>query len=367
MIFEERVQLAKSYYEKNQKYCDIGVFLAGFFFDIFTLSGVDDLFNVSQQIIYLIILGIFLTLEIREEVLGAVYSERWKKVWKYKVLIIHFLLGSLLSLYTIFFFKSASFLASFLFIGIIIGLLVLNELPFVQNLGLSLRTVLFSLCVGSFLAIHLPLIFGFVGWVPFLLSMILGLLITYGMFWVLQKNKLPEQIRRLKSSFLIPAIVTFVMYTNMYGLGLVPPVPLSLKYIGIYHSVQKDGADFVLKYNRPWWKFWQNGAQTFLAKPNDQIIAFVKVFSPTSIKDQIRINWFFDDPKQGWIKWDSIPLNISGGREAGFRGYGLKSNYQAGDWKVIVSTSDDREIGRISFTVEPDTSLEPTEYKEDRF
>jgi hypothetical protein len=41
-----------------------------------------------------------------------------------------------------------------------------------------------------------------------------------------------------------------------------------------------------------------------------------------------------------------------GGREEGFRGYGVKTNYQPGDWKVQVETADGREIGRIYFDVE---------------
>ncbi|MCB0347354.1 MAG: hypothetical protein KDD37_00890 [Bdellovibrionales bacterium] len=95
MVLEERVQRAKSYYEKHQKYLDIGVFLSGFFFDICTLGNVDDFSNILQQAVYLIILGIFLSLEVKEEVFGKVFSEKWQKIWKYKVLIIHFLLGSL--------------------------------------------------------------------------------------------------------------------------------------------------------------------------------------------------------------------------------------------------------------------------------
>jgi hypothetical protein len=49
---------------------------------------------------------------------------------------------------------------------------------------------------------------------------------------------------------------------------------------------------------------------------------------------------------------DSIPIRIVGGREQGFRGYGLKSNYQPGEWKVQVETTDGREIGRVYFDLE---------------
>lgn len=367
MVLGDRVQRAKSYYEKHQKYFDIGVFFSGFFFDIFTLGNVDDFLNITQQAVYLTLLGVFLLLEVKEDVLGTLFSERFKKVWKYKVLIVHFLLGSLLSVYTLFFLKSASLLASFVFILIIVGLLVLNEIPYMQNLGLRLRTVLFSLCVGSFFAVYLPLVFGVVSWVPFLLSMILGLLVTYGMFVLIKRGQPDELVKKIKFVFMYPALITFIMYTNLYGLGLVPPVPLSLQYIGIYHKVEKVNGEYLLSYHRPSWKFWQNGAQTFLARPGDEVIAFATIFSPISIRDRILINWYFDDPKQGWVKWDAIPLTISGGRAEGFRGYGVKKNYQLGDWKVIISTGDGREIGRISFTVEADADTTPIDYDVDRF
>ena len=50
------------------------------------------------------------------------------KVWPYKTEAIHFLYGSLLSAYTIFYFKSSSFSSSFLFLLILTGLLFLNEI-----------------------------------------------------------------------------------------------------------------------------------------------------------------------------------------------------------------------------------------------
>ena len=61
-----------------------------------------------------------------------------------------------------------------LFLFIIIALMILNELPFVQNLGAFVRAILLTLCTGSFFAITIPILFGFVGRIPFLLAMILG-------------------------------------------------------------------------------------------------------------------------------------------------------------------------------------------------
>jgi hypothetical protein len=61
------------------------------------------------------------------------------------------------------------------------------------------------------------------------------------------------------------------------------------------------------------------------------------------------MRWHWKDDARGWTLQDSIPVRIVGGREQGFRGYGVKSNYRPGQWKVQVETTDGREIGRVYF------------------
>jgi Protein of unknown function (DUF2914) len=52
---------------------------------------------------------------------------------------------------------------------------------------------------------------------------------------------------------------------------------------------------------------------------------------------------------------DRIPITISGGREAGYRGYTVKQRPFAGDWRVDVETGDGRVIGSVKFRVEEPT------------
>ena len=44
---------------------------------------------------------------------------------------------------------------------------------------------------------------------------------------------------------------------------------------------------------------------------------------------------------------------IQGGREKGYRGWAVKSNYAPGEWKVVVETSAGLEISRLYFDVLP--------------
>ena len=54
---------------------------------------------------------------------------------------------------------------------------------------------------------------------------------------------------------------------------------------------------------------------------------------------------------------DEITYNITGGRDAGFRGYTYKSNMVAGRWEVNVLTLDGMVLGVINFTVSHDNSV----------
>ena len=50
-------------------------------------------------------------------------------------------------------------------------------------------------------------------------------------------------------------------------------------------------------------------------------------------------------------------MNISGGREQGFRGFAYKQVLKPGLWQVRIETNDSREIGRLSFEVIADDDL----------
>ena len=143
-----------------------------------------------------------------------------------------------------------------------------------------------------------------------------------------------------------------IIYAILYFTKVLPPVPLSIKHIGIYHGVTRVDGGYQLEMRRPEWRFWESGDQTFEAAPGDKLYCFIQVFSPARFHDELKVRWRYRDPRSGWTKGDAIPLGVSGGREDGFRGFTTKANYSPGSWRVGVETSDGREIGRISFDVE---------------
>ncbi len=361
----QSVSQAKVLYSKYERYFPATFFVGGFLFDIFTLGRIDSLSTIIQQAAYLLVLFIILAHLMVEQAKSADQMPNPNFYRKWRVPAMHFLFGSLLSSYTLFYFKSASLATSFVFLIFMVALLVANEFPRFQIQGLTIKFALLSLSYMSYFAYLVPTLVGRSGTLVFLLSILLGLLPSVIWFRLGQKLKVPEPA--IRAQVLRPALIVFVCFLVSYVLRIIPPVPLSLQYLGIYHNVAKNAqGEFELSHQRPWWRFWHNGDQNFIAQPGDKIIAFFRLFSPANFSDQVFVSWYLDDAQAGWTLQDRIPIKISGGREEGFRGYAAKSNYTTGRWRVVVESTDGREIGRLSFDLDAVTAT-PREFKVDRF
>lgn len=352
------------WYNRNEMKLQIAVFVFGFVLDYFTADE-SDLFTIIQQTVYLVAVAVILSFEHLVEAGAFVLKNPESKFWQYRGLILHFILGSLLSLYSFFFLKSASIFNSIVFVLFLMLLLVANELPRVQKSGLNIKWALWVLCLFSYFTVLLPLLLGFVGWIPFVIAGAATSLCLYVHVRLMMKSQ--KNFADLKKSFLIPGLAVVGAFVLLYFLRLIPPVPLAVTHMGIYHQLEKKDGQFFLSHEKPWWKFWHEGDQDFYARPGDAIYFFAQVFSPAKFSDEVIIHWLYKDPKAGWTTSDKVRMSISGGRKEGFRGYSLKRNYQPGDWRVQVETTDGREIGRLYFELLTDSDQEERFWFRDQF
>lgn len=354
---------AQHFYHVHEPVLTVLLFVAGFLFDTLFVGRIDKIENIIHQATYLTLCALLTSYELRE-----LYGEfsppaRFKAVWRYHTGATHFMLGTLLNIYTLFYFKSASISTSFLFLLFLAGILAVNELKPFENSGTTLRMTLFSLCLVSYFGYLVPTLVHRIGALPFLGSLLAAAAAVGGLFWWLRPH-LAGREQVLWKHLLIPFFAVELGFAALYFTKIIPPVPLSISSIGIYHDVHAEGDRWALEMTRPRWKFWQRGDQTFLARPGDKIHAFVSVFSPTHFSERLQVRWVFDDPRSGWKQSDAVPIAISGGRGEGFRAEVIKSHYQPGHWRVRVETSDGRELGRIDFTVVDDPSTEPRTLRE---
>ena len=352
------VQRLKSYFERNEREVAAVFFAGGFVFDILTTGSIDSWLTIGQQALYLLVITAVLLHMFLEQ--GAPPPDlaqlpapkRW--YYEYRSALIHFSLGALMNLYTIFFFKSSSLLVSFGFLAFLVALLVANESRRFKALGMHVKFGLLALCFLSFSVAVVPIAAGSIGRGVFLLSMLAGCLPPAAAAWWIRSRR-PALFTQARRQILLPLGCVLAAFLASYLLRVIPPVPLSIPFIGVYHSVARAEEGYGLTHEQPWWRVWHNGDQQFRAQPGDKVYVYFRIFSPARFSDEVRMRWFWKPWQPGDRRWalqDTIPIKIVGGREQGFRGYGVKANYQAGTWKVQVETTDGREIGRVYFDLE---------------
>lgn len=349
---------AKEFVHRHKKWEPLVFFVAGFAFDASLLHRIDDPLMLVHQALYLSLCAAIIAWDLFGDVdraeLPATKQGRiprlFTKIWSYREGILHFMLGTLLNVYTIFYFKSGTLLSSLIFLALLASLLFLNEVRPPTIPKHLLRNALFGLCLMSYLNVVVSIVMASIGLITFIAALCTALLVHSLYAFILKKRHLDSA--KIRNQVQMPFWAIMLIYAVLYFTKVLPPVPMSVKHIGIYHGVTRVEGGYQLEERRPEWRFWESGDQTFEAAPGDKIFCFIQVFSPARFHDQLKVRWRFHDPRHGWTRGDAIPLGVSGGREEGFRGFTEKSNYEPGDWRVEVETSDGREIGRISFSVE---------------
>ena len=351
--------MLQDFYKRYERWWPILSFVLGFAYDIWSLDRIDAVSSVLKQGVYIGITGALLFWEVLAFHGKFAPQGKLAKVWSWQEFLIHFLFGSLLSEYTLFFFKSSSIFTSFVFLAFMAALILINEFKrFEGKSGIPVRSAIWGLCAAAYFIYLVPTLIGFVGYIPFILGLSLAGLVGWFLFKRL-RLRMPEQELWLKKQVLSPFTGVLLAFLLLYVAHLIPPVPLSIQYIGVFHEIAKKDGKYLLGYNpagRTWFGF---GEPVFLVRPGDRPHCFARIFAPRNFKDEIFVRWYLKEAKRGWQPQDRIPLPISGGRDQGFRGYTVKSNFQPGEWQVRVETSDGREMGRTYFSIENDPSTEP--------
>jgi hypothetical protein len=153
--------------------------------------------------------------------------------------------------------------------------------------------------------------------------------------------------------FLILGIFTLVNF--LYFTNLIPPIPLSLKDGGMYHSIEKDvNGNYAVTYEDYGWRGYFQMYPNFQEAPDSPVYAYSAVFSPTNLNITIVHEWQYYDETQGqWVTKTTIDLPVVGGRGGGFRTYSELSNLASGHWRVNIMTTEGQIIGRLRFNIVP--------------
>ncbi len=348
----------KALRERHRKKEMLLFFLGGFCFDLLLVERIDSSLMLIHQGSYLVLLSALLVVDHHYHLHQSTPSAGfWARVLHFRHEMIHFLFGTLLNAFLVFYFKASSGVVAFGFMLALGAVLVANEMPRFRRLGPPMRVALHGFALTSYLAYLLPQIAGFLSPYLFVLAACASAAVSY-VLWRVSSKWTPNPGWTFGRA-VVPSLAVQGFLLLLYFLHVVPPVPLSLKWIGIYHQAQREGDRVRVAHQRPWWRIWEHGDEIFLARPGDRVFCVVRIFAPRKFRDGVKIRWAYEDSKAGWVRTDAIPLTITGGQDEGWRGIAYKRNFAPGRWKVQVETEDEREVGSIRFAVVEDRGTEP--------
>jgi len=346
------IKRIRKFLKKNERYLMPIALLWGFIFDNLTLTRIDQFYDNMVLFTYLVVAGVGITvLQLhRNEVFERPFLD---KIAPWLPLFIQFAFGGLFSGYFVFYSRSASLAASWFFILVLLGLLVGNEFFRKHYTRFTFQISIYYLAVFSFTIFFIPVIIGKIGAWIFILSGIVSLLVIW-MFLYFFFRVIPEEVVR-SAKFLVVSIFSIYLSINfLYFQNVIPPIPLSLKDVGVYHLVEKtDVGDYlVVAEEKRWGDVSGWFKDTIHITPGNSVYVYSAVFAPTDISTDVVYRWqYYDESAEVWSVASEIPTSIIGGRGEGYRSFSFKENVFPGKWRVDVVTPRGQLIGRVKFDI----------------
>lgn len=334
-------------------------FLSGVTYDTVTLTRIDRLLDNLVLLLYLVLLGALIVLTgrwgiesppDREQPASLSLGERWALAGRpYYPMASQFLLGGLFSAYAIFYSRSTSLTGTAVFFSLLIALLVANEFLRDRLSNLRLLVGLYGVVSFAFFTFFLPVMTGYMNAVVFLIGAGISVAVTLRVVQLIYRNN-PDRSRQEAIKVTLPTVACIALLVGFYFMNWIPPVPLSLKFGGMYHDIKRTGDQFELSFERQWYQVWKRSDTIYPS--NEPIYCFTAVFAPVDLNTTIYHHWYFrPNSERPFMHADRIPIKISGGREGGYRAYSFKQRLDPGDWRVDVESQDGRIIGRVSVQV----------------
>ncbi|HDR04495.1 MAG TPA: DUF2914 domain-containing protein [Candidatus Marinimicrobia bacterium] len=350
--------------KRNQRILQPLMFFGGFTYDSLTMVRVDNLIDNIFFFAYLLLLSAIMILQIRLQANPGIGS--WlARYFSYFPLAAQFMIGAMMSGFLIYYFQSAADAKAFLFVLIIVALLIGNEFLEKRYEKIGLLFVLYFFCLFSFLLFFIPTVSKKLNHWSFVLALIFALMLTL-LLWIIGNMAFHRSAYPaiLKKPFLGVILTLSLLLALLYHQNWIPPVPLSLKSIGVYKSVVKENNEYRLSYTpNPWYLSWRNYNATLYYRPGDQMVCFASVFAPGGLEEKIIHNWqIFDEQSQSWLDVDRIEFKMIGGRDGGYRGFTQKSKLKPGNWRVRILNEENKLIGKVHFSaVNVDSMFQATE------
>jgi hypothetical protein len=335
--------------EKHERHVSTAFLVGGFIIDNLTLNRVDQAYDNIVLIFYILVSGIailaFNYVEVRN-----LTSKLATKIKIFSPLVIQFAFGGLFSAFFIFYAKSGSFWFSWPFVGLMFGLLILNELLKEKYSRLIYQVGIYFFTVFSYMIFLVPIISKQMGQLIFVYSGLISLTFIY-LFTILLHFLTQKKYFNFNKKMWLVIFATYFLMNIFYFTNILPPLPLSMKDSGIYNLIEKNTGSYVTYRKHTNWfeKYFNNIIEI---NPSAGVYYFSSVFAPTKLNTQIVHEWEYYNPEtKKWVKTTKISFPITGGSNTGYRGYSVKQNLQEGEWRIFTKTTNGQIIGEEKFKI----------------
>ncbi len=343
------------------RYINLTALALGFTFDLWIAKRPDSIADNLLLITYLLICGTIIA------VLNMQNLRRWMDREHptdtlILLLVLQFCFGGLASNLLILYGKSGTLGGSVFFVGLLGAFALGNEFLKSRYDQLRFNVAIYYFLLLTYCVIAVPtFLLHSIGTGDFLLSCLVSVLAVGIFLSVLFFVAFKQREKRQMYEVTGVVVGILVVFTMLYFLNIIPPVPLSLKQIGIYHNLTKDavtpGKIFTASYEAPaWYVFWRDTSGQFTFASEGDAYCFSAIFAPGDLSAPVVHQWEKYNTARGqWEVQSTYTFGISGGRAEGYRGYSTEG-LSAGSWRCNVETRRGQLIGRISFTAVAGTS-----------
>jgi hypothetical protein len=362
----EKIKQLFLWLRKNERHISTVVFVGGTTTDILTLSKFTILHAITLLGVYT---AVAIAASIAEHYLYSFETTKNLFLRGLRVtltFVAEFMIGCLLSGILVFYTRSATLTASWPFVLLLIIVLFGNE--FLRNYKeqLAFRCTLLFFTIYAYFVFALPTVLHHISPSTFLESSAAAIVV----FALFLAALVGVGRKRLRASLweIVAGVAGVLVFVNVsYFTGIIPPLPLSLKDVGVYHSIVRTAGGYEVQAETntlPWWDIDDIKPLSVNLVPGDSLSVFSSVFAPTAFSSAIVHRWEWYDPAtKKWETKAEIAFGISGGRDDGYRGYSTLTNIVPGYYRVSIQTVSGQVIGRVYFNVNA-VQAEPTLHTE---
>jgi len=333
-----------NFIKNNKRHLPAAALVTGLVWDSLTLGRPDELYGNIVLLSYLFIAGFCIVLMARREVL-----KKEPKLWL--SLIIQFSFGNLAGGLLVLYMGSATLVGNWPFLLILALLLIGNETFKSRYTRLRFNTSVYYLLILLYSILIVPVLFRSIAPWTFLASALLSLVVV-SLFLYLLRSVAREVFVQSKVMLMRSIAFTLIIFGTLFYLNLIPPIPLAVRDIGIFHSVERVGGNYSVLYEKPvWYRFLKKSDSTIYLGNSNTASCFSAIFAPTELNMPIFHVWEeFDTDSSEWIERSRFDFPILGGRVLGYRGYSVKT-VNSGQWRCSVETKRGALLGRVRVDV----------------